>query len=93
MNKEKYKDQIAYYKNRVMLLVGLVVVLLVGELLMVWQWYQKGRKQVRLAGIRFNLKREEFDELWEDLTEKTVEVELEQEIRYGGDIGKLEPFE
>lgn len=93
MNKEKYKDQIAYYKNRVMLVVGLVVVLLLGELLMVWQWYQKGRRQVKLAGIRFNLKREKFDELWEDLTEKTVEVELEQEIRYGGDIGKLEPFE
>lgn len=93
MNNEKYKDQIAYYKARVMLVIGLVVVLVIGEGLMVWQWYGKEKKKIGAVKTGFSLERGEFDKLWKSLTEKTIEVELRQEIRYGGDVGKLEPFE
>jgi len=93
MNNTNFKDKIVYYKTRLWLIIGLTLALLIGEFLLYGQWYLKDEKEMNLTTSGFNLKREEFNKLWQSLTEKTVEVELDSKIRYGEDIGKLEPFE
>jgi len=93
MNITDLKDKIVYYRTRLWLIIGLISALVIGQFLMYWQWYFKIGKEIVLKPASFNLERKEFDRLWKNLTEKTVEVELNQEIRYGEDIGKLEPFE
>jgi hypothetical protein len=93
MNIINLKDKIIYYRTRLWLIVGLILALVIGEFLMYRQWYLKSGDEMGLKPAGFSLERKEFDRLWKSLTEKTVEVELSQEIRYGEDIGKLEPFE
>ncbi len=93
MSEDKYQDQIAYFKARLMLVILLMAGVLVGEGLWVWQKYKVSQQGAAIGRTRFRLQRQKFDELWNDLKTKTVPVELEGEIRYGGEVGKLEPFE
>jgi len=93
MNSVNFKDKIVYYRTRLWLIIGLTLALLISEFLLYGQWYLKNQKDMGLVTGGFSLKREEFNKLWQSLTEKTVEVELDSKIRYGEDIGKLEPFE
>jgi len=93
MSEDKYQDQIAYFKARLMLVILLMAGVLVGESLWIWQRYRASQNNGVIGRSRFKLQREEFDKLWGDLKAKTVPVELEEEIRYGGEVGKLEPFE
>lgn len=92
MNKDIYKDQIAYFKAKLGLLSLLLAAFLIGELLVGWREYQLNRTQ-KAAEAELTIARQKFDELWQKLTQRTVPVELENEIRYGENIGKLEPFD
>lgn len=92
MNKDIYKDQIAYFKAKLGLLSLLLAAFLIGEFLVGWREYQLNRTQ-KAAEAELTITRQKFDELWQKLTQRTVPVELESEIRYGENIGKLEPFD
>ena len=93
MNEDNLKHQIAYVKARLSLVIGLMVVFVVMMGLMAWREYKEGEKRAMNMKGEFVIEREKFKKLWSELIEKTNPVELEQEIRYGEDIGKLEPFE
>ncbi len=93
MNEDNLKHQIAYVKARLSLVTGLMVVFVMMIGLMVWREYSQEEKRVTNMKKEFVIEREKFKKLWSELIEKTNPVELEQEIRYGEDIGKLEPFE
>lgn len=92
MNKDIYKDQITYFKAKLGLLGLLLAAFLIGEFLVGWREYQLSRTQ-KAGEAELTIARQKFDELWQKLTLRTVPVELESEIRYGENIGKLEPFD
>jgi len=92
MNKDIYKNQIKYFKTKLSLLIFMGVVFLVLEVVFFWQEYKISRQELeKKTGIR--IEREKMDKLWKELNEKTVKVELDQEILYVENRGKLEPFE
>ena len=85
--KEQYKDQIKIYKSRLVLTVGLTLMFVGLVVVILGRWYQEGNKS-QMEGGGVKLKTEGFNNLWGNLKKKTVPVELESEIRYGGEGGK-----
>ena len=92
MSKNIFKDQISYYKARIGLLGLLAAAFLIGELIVGWREYRLSKQPV-IQESEFMIEREKFSQVWEELKQRTIPVELEDKIRYGENIGKLEPFD
>jgi len=92
MNKDIYKDQIAYLKARIGFLSLLLAAFLIGELIIGWREYRLS-KQPAVKEAEMAIDRQKFSELWQELKQRTIPVELEGKVRYGENIGKLEPFD
>ena len=87
-----FKAQITNQRAKLILVIGFLAVVLAGEALVVWNWYRQSKTPIA-SEERLMLKQTEFEKLWQQLKEKTVTVETGTEIRYGEEVGKLEPFD
>lgn len=93
MNETELKNQTKYAKARLGLMIGMTMAFVLIMALLIWREYSLMRKKIMNVSVGFKIERVEFEKLWLKLTEKTKPVEVTSKIRYGGDIGKLEPFE
>ena len=91
IDNQDYQKAINRYKTRIsfVMVTLLLFLLLIG--LGVSQLVGKRPAKVATAGVE--LKRLEFEILWQGLANKTEPVILEQVIEVEKGIGKLEPFQ
>lgn len=87
------EDKIAFYRLVLGLLIGFLVVFIVGGGIMMNRWYQKDRSLTIKEDKESGLLRVDFDQLVQQLEQRTLSLESKTEIMYGKDIGKLEPFQ
>jgi len=90
-NQQDQQEKITSYKTKLGLVISLIFIFLLAQSLIIFRWY-KSNRIVQVQESSFKIQDSQFNQLWQQLQEKTVSVELNEKIRYGEDIGKLEPF-
>lgn len=90
---DNIKEKIAFYRGALGLLIGFLVVFIVGGGMMMNRWYQEDRSLTIKEDKESGLLRADFDQLGQELEQRTLSLEPKIEIMYGKDIGKLEPFQ
>jgi len=91
-NHKDQQEKIASYKTKLGLAISLIFIFLLIESLIIFRWYQSN-KIIQIQEDSFKIQDSQFNNLWQQLQEKAASVELSEKIRYGEDIGKLEPFD
>ncbi|HBU22159.1 hypothetical protein A3B59_00170 [Candidatus Beckwithbacteria bacterium RIFCSPLOWO2_01_FULL_49_47] len=93
MSETNYQDEIKYYQIRLTVVLLLVAGLMGLEAVLAWRWYQNEKQAAKPQETMSQFQRQEFNGLWQRLKEKTIEVDINQGISYGSQVGRLEPFD
>ena len=87
------EERIEFYKVILVLVGGLGVGMIVAGVGATVGWYRQNGSLAPETDISSGLSRSDFEDLEVKLEQRKALVEPGQEIEYGRDIGKLEPFE
>jgi len=91
-NHQDQQEKITSYKTKLGLVISLIFIFLLIQSLIIFRWYQFN-KITQIKESSFKIQDSQFNNLWQQLQDKAESVELNEKIRYGEDIGKLEPFD
>lgn len=92
-NNKETETKIALYRTLLGFVLSFTLISIIGIGITLFRWHRKSQLPIALEEKEAKLLETEFEQLEQEIKQKTIPLESKIEIMYGKDIGRLEPFQ